>query len=122
MSEIRGTYSSGSTSEKALPFHMEDLPNGTAMVQFDGYSKTIAGLKLRETSGPGIMFFVTSDEFLTFKNQVLNTTNQWYVQNRAGQGTTIPGTWSGAVGGGKKRRKTGKFRKSRKNRRTCRRT
>jgi hypothetical protein len=121
MSEITGTYNSGSRSEIAIPFLMEDLPNGTAMINLSGYSATIANLKLRTTL-PGKMFFVTSDDFLTFKNQVLNTRNQWYVQNQAGEHVTIPGTWSGTVGGGKKRRKTGKFRKSRKSRRTRRRT
>jgi len=121
MSEIRGTYTSGSRSETAIPFLMEDLPNGTAMINLSGYSTTIAGLKLRTTL-PGKMFFVTSDDFLTFKNQVLNTTNQWYVQNQAGQHITIPGTCSGTVGGRKKRGKTGKSHKPRKNRRTRRRT
>lgn len=117
MSEITGIYNSG--SGLPVPFLMEDLPNGTAMINLDGHSATIAGLKLRTTL-PGKMFFVTSDDFLNFKNNVLNKSTQWYVQNQAKEYITIPGTWTSAAGG-KKYRKSRKTRKSKKSRRTKRR-
>jgi hypothetical protein len=115
---LSGIYASG--SGLPMKFVMEDLPNGTAMINLSGTSQTIASLKLRTTL-PGKMFFVTSDDFLTFKNNVFNKGTQWYVQNQAKEYVTIPGTWSSAMPGGKRRRKTGKSRKSRKNRRTRRR-
>jgi len=68
------------------------------MINLDGHSATIAGLKLRTTL-PGKMFFVTSDDFLNFKNNVLNKSTQWYVQNQAKEYITIPGTWTSAAGG-----------------------
>lgn len=116
--EITGTYNSG--SEVAMPFQMEDLGNGTAMIQLGGYSGTIAKLKLRTTL-PGRMFFVTTDEFLNFRTTVVNEGRQWYVQNQAKEYTTIPGTWNSATPGGKRRRKSRKTRRSRKMRRTRRR-
>jgi hypothetical protein len=116
---MKGMYTSQSGVN--LAFETGKMVNGSVLIAFDdGRSSGIAKLGLKTgINKDGSMFYVTTEEFDTFKDTVVNTSNQWNVKNRAGVEVTLPGTWTKTSSGGRRRtsRKSRKSRKSLRRRR-----
>ena len=113
---MKGMYTSQSGVN--LAFETGKMVNGSVLIAFDdGRSSGIAKLGLKTgINKDGSMFYVTTEEFDTFKDTVVNTSNQWNVKNRAGVEVTLPGTWTKTSSGGR-RRTSRKSRKSLRRRR-----
>jgi len=113
---IKGMYTS--EEGKGVEFQTGKMSNGSILVIFTNeIPEGIGSLGLKSgVNFDGLLFYVTTDEFDTFKNTVVNTSNQWNVKNRAGGLVTIPGTWTKTSSGGR-RRTSRKSRKSIRRRR-----
>jgi hypothetical protein len=116
---IKGMYSS--EEGKGVEFETAKMSNGSILVIFTNeIPEGIGSLGLKSgVNFDGLLFYVTTDEFDTFKNTVVDKGVSWEVAKRAGGLVTIPGTWTKTSSGGRRRtsRKSRKSRKSLRRRR-----